>query len=82
VAEDCNRPVSQWSDAERLAWGAEENRRRKEDLARVSDENSLTACQLRAKKRRNAIGASAGQAFSMVRDAQIHAERLAKEGRR
>ena len=80
--EDCNRPVSRWSEAERLSWGTEENRIRQQELALVTDEASLLAVQERAKKRRRQIGASAGQAFSMVREAQIDADRRkATEGK-
>lgn len=70
MAEDCNRPVSRWSTEERLAWGREENALRHQELALVTDEESLLAAQKRAKKRRNTIGASRGQAVQMVLEAQ------------
>ncbi|MBB1599517.1 hypothetical protein [Variovorax sp. UMC13] len=67
------------TEAEKLAWGAAESKRRIADLAdRTAD--GLRAAQRNAAARRHAIGASLGQAADMVilanRAARLTAHRL------
>lgn len=64
------KPVSQWSEEEQLSWGRKEDALRRADLEKVTDAESLKRAQDAAKRRRNAVGASLGQAFDMVKRAQ------------
>ncbi len=64
------KPVSAWSLDERLHWGSQEDALRRQDLALVTDAVSLGECQVKVKQRRNAVGASRGQAFAMITEAQ------------
>lgn len=66
------KPVSQWTDDECLAWGLREDHIRKTDLAKLNSAEMLAEIQQAAKQRRNQVGASAGQAFSMIQQAQRH----------
>ncbi len=70
------KPVSQWSEGERLAWGLKEDAIRGKEMETVIDSASLQAVQCSVKRRRDAVGASHGQAFQMVIMAQRH-KRLA-----
>ncbi len=68
-------PVSQWSNAEMLEWGMKEDELRQQELAKVNSPESLKAVQNSAKQRRSSVGASHGQAFSMILMAQQHKRR-------
>jgi hypothetical protein len=49
-----------------LAWGAQESAARQADLAEVKSKEALTAAQANCEARRKLIGATRGQATSMV----------------
>jgi hypothetical protein len=61
------KPLSRWTEAERLAWGRQENAARKEDLRNLT----IDAAQVAARCRRNTIGATANEAVEMIRLAQV-----------
>lgn len=54
------------TEAQMLAWGAEESKARIADLAGVKSAEVLAAAQASAVARRRAIGASRSQATNMV----------------
>lgn len=57
------------TEAERLAWGAQESVQRQADLAAPKSAEALKAAQDAAERRRKLIGATRGQATGMVIDA-------------
>jgi hypothetical protein len=59
-------PYRDMTDEQMLAWGAAESAARIADLAEVKSAEALAAAQAKAKARRKLIGASIGQATSMV----------------
>ena len=65
---------------EMAEWGAQEDARRKDDLALLGKgQLSLSQVQEMARRRRSAIGASVGQAVRMVKDAQLKAAEVKHE---
>ena len=55
---------------EMIVWGKKEDELRKQDLETVNSPEDLKRIQLAAKKRRNKVGLSSGQAFKVVLAAQ------------
>lgn len=53
-----------------IVWGKKEDELRKEDLETVKNAQDLKTIQMAAKKRRNKVGLSSGQAFKAVLAAQ------------
>ncbi len=64
------------TEAQRLAWGQAETEARQRDLADVKSQAALDEAKANAKARRKLIGASIGQATSMVVQAN-RAKRIA-----
>ena len=55
---------------EMIVWGKKEDQQRKQDLEAVKNSQDLKRIQLAAKKRRNKVSLSSGQAFKAVLAAQ------------